>query len=320
MSSAMATALIYHDRFLDHDTGPNHPERPDRLRAIKDQLQVVGLWDRLIHLSFEPADLVWVGRVHDSSYLDRLSVACRAHQPFIDTVDSAICAASFDIAQLAVGGALAAADAVMADRVRNVFCALRPPGHHAECDCSMGFCLFNNIAITAHYLIERHNLERVAIVDFDVHHGNGTQHIFEDRADVLFISLHEDPASLYPGTGFARETGRGDGAGTTINVPLAPSSGDDAYQAMFKEKVLPALRRFDPQVLLISAGFDAAQRDPLAHLAVTEDGFRWMTVQLKSIAAQCCNGRMLCLLEGGYDLKSLAESVALHIEVLLADD
>jgi len=316
----MTTGLIYHERFLDHDTGPVHPERPNRLRAIKDQLYAVGLWDRLIHLSFEMADMAWVHCVHEPSYVDRLRAACSMQQPFIDTADSAICSASFDVVRLAVGGALEAADAMMTDRVHNAFCALRPPGHHAEHNRSMGFCLFNHIAITAHYLIERYALERVAVVDFDVHHGNGTQHIFEERSDVLFISLHEDPAHLYPGTGFAWETGRNDGAGTTMNVPMAPLSGDDAYQTMFQEKVLPALLRFEPQALLVSAGFDAAEQDPLAHLAVTGEGFRWMTVQLKSIAAQCCNGRMLCMLEGGYDLKSLAESVAIHIEVLLAED
>ncbi len=313
----MSTALIYDEQFLDHDTGPGHPERPDRLRAIVTRLHSDGIWERLVHLPFEPANLECIHAVHEPSYVERLRAACRDGLPFIDAPDSTICPESFDIARLAAGGAAAAVDALMAGRVQNAFCALRPPGHHAERDRSMGFCLFNNVAIAAQRLIVRHKIERVGIVDFDVHHGNGTQHTFEDRADVLFISLHEDPSCLYPGTGHASETGRGPGLNTTMNLPMEPGSGDAAYEAAFDEKVLPALRRHQPQVLLVSAGFDAATNDPLAHLTVSSNGFEWMAQQLANTARELCEGRIVCLLEGGYDLESLADGVARGVKGLM---
>ena len=315
----MSTGLVYDDRFLEHDTGPSHPERSQRLEAIVRRLRDGELWDRLVHLPFESADMGWVHRIHDPAYVDRLRDACARRLPFIDVVDSGICCHSFDVAQLAVGGALGAVDAVMSNRVRNAFCAVRPPGHHAERDRSMGFCLFNNIAISAQYLREQYKLDRVAVVDFDVHHGNGTQHIFEDRADVLFISLHQHPASLYPGTGFQWESGRGPGEGKTINIPMNPGSSDDAYREAFTSNVLPNLEHFWPQALLISAGFDGAAHDPLSHLMLTAEGYGWMSAQLKDIAERLCQGRIVSMLEGGYDLRSLAECVAAHVAVLLGD-
>ena len=316
----MATGFIFDPRFCDHDTGPQHPERPDRLRAIHQQLQSTGLLDRLTAIDFAPADLPVIERVHQRVYIDRLRAACASNQPFIDAPDSAICPESYDIALLAVGGALAAVDAVMAGRVDNAFCALRPPGHHAERHLSMGFCLFNNIAIAAEHLRQVHGIERVAIVDFDVHHGNGTQHIFEDRGDVLFISIHEDPRHLYPGTGFAQETGRGDGVGCTINLPMPPRAGDSDYQQAFDQSVLPALDVFKPQVLLVSTGYDAAAADPLADIRVTTAGFRWMTQQLFAVAREQAQGSMICLLEGGYDLTALADGVEATIGALLTGD
>lgn len=314
---AMATALIYDDRFLAHDTGTGHPERSDRLRAITGALHDNGLWERLEHLPFEPADGRTIERVHEGVYVARLQAACQAGQPFIDTPDSAICPRSHDVARLAVGGLLAAADAVVNGRVQNAFCAVRPPGHHAEADRSMGFCLFNHAAIAADDLIVSHGLERVAVVDFDVHHGNGTQHIFEHRDDVLFVSLHEHPHFLYPGTGFESETGTGPGRGFTVNVPLAPRGGDEAYRHAFNSHVLPALDRFRPQAMIVSAGFDAAVEDPLAHMQVTADGFEWMTRQLVAAAQHHCDGRLISTLEGGYDLQSLAHNVCRHVKTLL---
>ncbi len=313
----MPTGLIYDDWFCSHDTGPNHPERPDRLRAIKQGLTQTSLWDRLDHLPFEPADRASVERVHTPAYIDRLLTACRDNQPYIDSPDSAICPASYDIALLAVGGILAAVDALMAGRVRNAFCAMRPPGHHAEPDRSMGFCLFNNAALAAQRLIDKHNLERVAVVDFDVHHGNGTQHIFEHRKDVLFISLHGHPDTLYPGTGYAHETGIGDGEGYTLNLPLAPGSGDDAYLAAFETRALPLLNTYQPQAVLISAGFDAAPEDPLADMQLTTDGFDWLTRQIIAVADQHSQGRIVSTLEGGYNLESLARNAAKHVNTLI---
>jgi acetoin utilization deacetylase AcuC-like enzyme len=313
----MTTALAYDERFCEHDTGPGHPERPQRVRAIEKHLRACGLWHRFDMVSFDAADDRSIEAIHDSAYMERLEASCRDGLGFIDTAESVVCPRSAEIARLAVGAALAAVDAVVEQRAANAFCALRPPGHHAERDRSMGFCLFNNVAVAANYAIERHGLERVAIVDFDVHHGNGTQHTFEQRADVLFVSLHEDPACLYPGTGFACETGHGEGAGFTINLPMAPHSADESYREAFEETVLPALELFGPKMLFVSAGFDASAADPLAHLMVTPDGFAWMTEQLAAVAARTCGGRIVSLLEGGYDLASLAECVQHHVAVLL---
>ena len=313
----MTTALVYDERFYDHRTGPHHPERPQRLAAIWCGLRQEGLWERLVHLPCREASITAIGRVHDPAYLKGIEEACAAGRAYLDAGDTTVCPASFQIARLAAGGVLAVIDAVMAGQVDKGFCAVRPPGHHAERDRAMGFCLLNHVAIGACELLERHGCDRVAIVDFDVHHGNGTQHIFEDRAEVLFISLHEDPASLYPGTGRADERGRGAGEGATVNLPLAPGSGDSHYRRAFVDGVLPALGRFGPEVLLVSAGFDASAADPLAHMKVTPAGFAWMSRQLKDAAARWCGGRLISLLEGGYDLDSLGQCVAAHVRVLL---
>ena len=313
----MTTALIYDDHFLDHDTGPGHPERPDRLRAITKGLHQAELWDRLDHLSFEPADPALIETTHTPAYINRLRETCIAGEPFIDTPDSAICPRSYEVALLAAGGVLAATEAVMAGEVRNAFCAVRPPGHHAETGRSMGFCLINNAAVAATHLINRHGLERVAVVDFDVHHGNGTQQIFDHRRDVLFISLHEHPAHQYPGSGFETETGTGQGKGYTLNLPMAPGSGDDQYRHAFETAVSPALDRFQPQFLIISAGFDAADGDPLANVRVSTEGFAWITEQLVHTARQHCDGRVVSTLEGGYNLDNLSRGVAAHVGVLL---
>lgn len=316
----MTTALIYSDRFLDHATGKNHPERPDRLRSVVQQLRQDAVWDRVEHLDFAPTDVSTICRVHDPVYVQRLQDACRNGEQYIDAPDSAICPASFDVALLAVGGILAAADAVMSQRVHNAFCAVRPPGHHAEADHSMGFCLFNNVAVAAQHLIDRHQLERVMIVDFDVHHGNGTQHIFESRRDVFYISLHEHPKYLYPGTGHDYETGHGDGTGYTLNIPLMPHSGDDEFKHAFETRVLPTIRNYQPQALLLSAGFDASDQDPLGHLRVSEQGFQWISEQLTACAEQLCSGRLVSILEGGYHLTSLARNVSNHVQALIAAD
>ncbi|MCC6579176.1 MAG: histone deacetylase [Phycisphaeraceae bacterium] len=316
----MTTGLIHDPRFQEHDTGPRHPERPERLAAIDKHLRDTGLINRLHLLPFDRADMSWVRRVHTRSYVERLELACGQGRMYIDVEDSAICPASLDIAQLAVGGALAAVDAVMKHDFDNAFCALRPPGHHAEMDRSMGFCLFNNIAIAAEYLIAHHKLERVAIVDFDVHHGNGTQHIFEPRRDVMFISLHQDPRFLFPGTGFAEEQGIGEGKGFTLNIPMPPFTGDEGYRKAFHNQVLPALNRFKPQFMLVSAGFDLLAADPLANMLVSPECVVWMTRELMAAADLHCMGKLVSLLEGGYELDALAECVGLHLRALLGDN
>lgn len=313
----MATGFIYSPRFLEHDTGPGHPERADRLRAVVDRLHTYHLWEELTHLPFDEAPREWVERVHDPRYVERVRMACEAGESHIDSRDSVICPASYDVAMLAAGGVIAAADAVASGRVHNAFCATRPPGHHAERDRSMGFCLFNNVAIAAEYLIQNHGMQRVAIIDFDVHHGNGTQHIFEDRCDVLYISLHEHPAHLYPGTGFTHERGFAGGETCTLNIPFEPGADDGMYRRAMLELVTPAIEKQRPDVLLISAGFDAVAGDPLAHMRVAPEGFRWMTQHLRRLAESMCNGRIVSVLEGGYDLKLLAECVSLHLLALL---
>ena len=316
----MPTAFVYHPRFLEHDTGPGHPERPDRLRAIVDKLQANHLWDRLTHLSFEPAERHWLERLHEPEYIDRCFEACEAGMPYIDSPDSVISRDSAAIAQLATGGVLAAADQIATGKARNAFCAVRPPGHHAEANRSMGFCLFNHIALAAEYLRRQHGYARIAIVDFDVHHGNGTQHLFERRDDVLFISLHQHPSYLFPGTGFGYERGEGPGQGYTLNIPFDPEAGDAHYTRAMSQWVAPMLAEFEPDFLLVSAGFDAAGADPLAQMQLSAHGFDWIARFLKEQAEMHCGGRLLTVLEGGYDLRALAEAVSLYVQTLLMDE
>lgn len=313
----MNTGFIYDPRFLEHDTGPGHPERPDRLRAITQRLRADGLWDRLAYLPFDAADETRLQRLHTPGYVRRVCAACAAGQPYIDTAESVICPVSDGLAKLAVGGVLRAVSAVMSGEVDNAFCAVRPPGHHAEADRSMGFCLYGSVALAAEALIADHGLERVAVVDFDVHHGNGTQHLLEDLADVLFVSVHQSPETCYPGTGFAHETGKGAGEGFTLNVPLPPGSGDGEYFAAFDEIILPRLETFAPQFLLLSAGFDAAAADPLAQMEMSTAGFAGITERLLAVANRHAGGRIVSVLEGGYDLDALSAGVAAHTGLLL---
>ncbi|MBB6428612.1 histone deacetylase family protein [Algisphaera agarilytica] len=313
----MTTGLIYDDRFLEHDTGPGHPERPDRLRAIVSALQASGLWAQLNHLAFEPATATQLQRLHPQDYIDRVHDACVAGLPYIDVPDSAISEGSAEIAVLAAGGVLRATEAVMWGEVDNAFCAIRPPGHHAERDRSMGFCLFGNVALAAESLITDHGLERVAIVDFDVHHGNGTQHLLEHRGDILFVSVHEHPDHQYPGTGYEHETGIGDGEGATLNVPLPPGSDDTAYRAAFDQTILPKIDAFAPQFVLFSAGFDAGTADPLGGMRLSTDGFIEITRKVRGLADRHAQGRIVSVLEGGYDLDALATGVCGHVSVLM---
>ncbi len=315
----MNVGLVWDDGFLRHRTGPDHPERPDRLRAVRQRLDADGWWTRLTQLPSESAPREVLERLHTGGYIDRLMHACVHGQPYIDDPDSAICEESEAIARLAVGGVLAACDAVMRGEVQRAFCAVRPPGHHVEADRSMGFCLYANAALAADHLVRTHGLERVAVVDFDVHHGNGTQHLLEERDDILFVSMHEDPAVQYPGTGFAHERGRGRGEGFTVNVPLRHGADDRVWRDAYGEHVAPALDRFAPQALVVSAGFDAATADPLGGLNVSTEGFAWITERLVAMADQYAEGKVVSMLEGGYDLEALAAGVGAHITELIRD-
>lgn len=313
------TGIVFSERFIDHDTGPHHPERPDRLRAVRDRLESSGLLSEVQLVQPSEVDPELVELVHPAEYVSKLRSACENRSGHVDTPECPVQSHTLEIAMLAAGGVVNGVDAVMEGRLCNVFCAVRPPGHHAERRRAMGFCYLNNIAIAAEHLRTRHKLDRVAIVDFDVHHGNGTQHQFERDSSVLFCSLHQDPRTLFPGTGFDWERGQGEGAGATINVPLLPGSDDDDYQRTFEERILPALEDFKPQFLLVSAGFDAHARDPLANLEATDTGFRWMSDRLVEMARELCEGRLVSTLEGGYDLEALASSVQQHVEALRND-
>ncbi len=313
----MACAWVYSDVYLDHDTGYIHPERPDRLTAIREGIEGEGLAGRLELINPRLADEDQLEWVHSGRYVQRLFEHCLSSRPTIDSPECPICQGSYDVARRAVGGVFDGIDAVMAGSVERVFASVRPPGHHAEHDRAMGFCLLNNIALGAEYVMRQHNLERVAIVDFDVHHANGTQHTFDQRDDVLVISLHEDPRHLFPGTGYADEIGHGKGTGYTLNVPMLPGCGDEEYRRAFDEQVLPKLAEFRPQFLLVSAGFDAVREDPLAHINLSADSYIWMTQALCQSAAELCQGRLVSVLEGGYDLDALWRCVVAHVDTLI---
>lgn len=310
------TGFVTDERYLAHDTGAGHPERPERLRAIWQELQQRSLWSRLCHLQPRRAMEEELCLVHPREYVRfvQRSVPCQGIV-WLDP-DTALSPYSYETACLAVGGVLEAIDAVFTGRCRNAFCAVRPPGHHAERNVAMGFCIFNNVAIAARYAQVRYGVRRVLILDWDVHHGNGTQHVFEEDPTVYYISLHQHP--LYPGTGRAEERGRGAGEGYTLNIPLPPGSGDEEYRNAFQTHVAPAVTAFQPELLLISAGFDAHRDDPLASQRLTEESFRWMCRQTLQWASEYALGRYVAVLEGGYALGALARSVAACIEEMLA--
>jgi len=312
--NAARTGLVYSDAYLAHDPGRSHPENPDRLRTIVRALKEAGLWERLAMVPPRPADDAAIARVHDRRHIARVREACRNAPAELDG-DTAVSAGSCDAAFLAAGGVMAAADAVVEGKVRNAFCAVRPPGHHATRDRAMGFCLFNNVAVAARHIQDRHGLRRILIVDWDAHHGNGTQDAFYGDPDVLYFSTHQFPC--YPGSGSAGETGEGAGKGFTINVPMRAGSGDGEYLRAFREVLVPAADRFKPEFVLISAGFDAHEGDPITNLGVTTGGFAELTRIVKGIAEKHCGGRLVSVLEGGYDRGKLGDSVATHVGELL---
>jgi acetoin utilization deacetylase AcuC-like enzyme len=319
---AGGTGYVYDPRYLLHKPGAGHPEQPARLEAIQGRLESTGLLQELTLIPPQepPAPLDWVARLHDADYIRRFKEACARGAAIFEVPDCGISPESYEIALLAVGGVLAAAAAVMGGGVQNAFCAVRPPGHHAERARALGFCFFNNIAIGAVYLLEQFGLERVAIVDWDVHHGNGTQHLLDEDPRVFYLSLHEDPQYCYPGTGYRREQGKGPGKNFTLNLPLPPNSGDEAYLKALGEEGMPRLRQFAPQCLLISAGFDAHQDDPLAHMQLTRDGYRAMARLLLDLARETAGGRLITVLEGGYNLTALADCVEDHLRLLRGQD
>jgi acetoin utilization deacetylase AcuC-like enzyme len=307
----MTTLLFSHDACLGHDPGSFHPESPDRLRAVQEALSAeeFALLDRR---EAPRGALEDIGRVHPRDYIEAVLAAVPESGHAGLDADTILSPGSGEAALRAVGAVCAAVDAVMAGEGTNAFCAVRPPGHHAEPTRPMGFCLFNNIAIGAQRARQVHGLERAAVIDFDVHHGNGTQATFEENPHLFYASTHQSP--LYPGTGARSETG----VGNIVNVPLRPMSGTVQFQQAFNEVILPALDDFGPDFLFISAGFDAHRRDPLAQLDLVEADYAWVTEQLAGIAARHCRGRLVSVLEGGYDLGALGASAAAHVRVLMA--
>ena len=313
----MSLGFVYDRRFLDHDTGDVHPEHPARLRVILDALQKEGLLEQMVPIPFRQAKAEEIAMVHEPAYVDLVRMACDEGFTSIGSPDTRLCAKSYDVAALAVGGVMAACDAVMAGQVSRAFCAVRPPGHHAEADRAMGFCLFNNVAVAAEHLIRNHGLRRVAIVDFDAHHGNGTQHLFEARRDVLYISIHERPGSIgFPGTGEETEIGTGDGRGFTLNVPLNHGAGDAEYRAAFEGKILPTIQEYGPEFVLLSAGFDALATDTISHLGLESTSYGWIAMRLREVGVRLAEGRAVSILEGGYSLDHLGPAVATHVREL----
>lgn len=311
-----ATGLVYHPAYLDHDMGAGHPESPNRLRAIIQQLERSGTAERVKKIEPRKAEDEWIIQIHSPSYV----AALNKHQPtsgrFSLDPDTSMSPGSLTAAYLAAGGALSAVDAIMRGDVEHAFCAVRPPGHHAEAGHAMGFCLFNNVAIAARYVQREYGLSRVLIVDWDVHHGNGTQHSFEQDPSILFFSTHQFPH--YPGTGRATERGTGAGEGFTINVPMSAGDGNEEYHAMFLNVLLPAADAFKPDFVIVSAGFDAHRDDPLASMGLTESGYSDLTGLVAGIAKRHAKGRLLSALEGGYNLSALSASVDAHLKALLA--
>lgn len=304
----------FHPQFLQHIAGIDHPESPQRLKVIVDHLKKVGLWDLLISKKPEVASIETLSLVHPRSYISLVEQACKQGLTALDP-DTYVSQASWGAARLAAGAVVQAVDSVCSKDLDSAFCLIRPPGHHALAERAMGFCLFNNVAIAARFAKSHLGLSRILIIDWDVHHGNGTQAIFYEDPDVLYFSVHQYP--FYPGTGSAQETGAAAGLGFNINIEL-PSGADDAfYIGAFLDSLIPKAATFKPELILISSGFDAHQDDPLAGMQLSTDGYGELTGIVRDFADKHCNGRIVSVLEGGYSLTALGPAVEAHLKVLL---
>src|SRR6266849_1808767 len=325
----MTTALIYDPIFLEHLTPKNHPEKPQRLEMAMKVLEALGWLERdgLVQMAPSAASEDELAAVHDRAYIREVEEA--AHNVAREMVrggretrffapDTYISAQSYNAAIKAVGAPLTAIDAIMKGEINNAYCLVRPPGHHALPDDTMGFCLFNNVAVAARYAIDHYGLERVMIIDYDVHHGNGTQDMFYEDPRVLYFSVHQAP--FYPGTGLSDERGEGAGLGTTINVPLPATTGYEVYEPVFRQVMAPAAERYNPQLILVSAGFDAHWKDPLGSMNLSTAAFAKLTGIIIELAQYLCNGRLVIVQEGGYDLDAMASCVSTCINLLLGDD
>ena len=312
------TGFVFDERYLQHVTFAGHPECSARLTAILDGMGKAGLLEELVRIQPEPANQRWLEAVHNIHYIMKFEEACMWGLPEFEHQDNSICRDSFDIAVLAVGGVIKAIDAMMNDEVTNVFCAVRPPGHHAEQNQAMGFCYFNNVAIGARYLQKQYGVEKVCIIDFDVHHGNGTQHIFDADNTVFYYSIHEHPSFAYPGTGREFETGFAEGDGCTLNSPILPGRGDEEYKEKLLADLVPAFKKFAPDAVLLSAGFDAHVNDLMSGTNLTTEGYDFVNDTIFELVRTATGGRVVSVLEGGYDLEILPILVANHIRKMMA--
>ncbi len=311
------TGFLYDERFLLHRTGPEHPESPERLLAIYRGVEEAGLLSKVTLLKACFAKQHWIEAVHSIKLILRFEEACLLGLDQLDHPDNKICMESYQTAMLAVGGIIETVKLVMEGKLDNAFCAVRPPGHHAEANRAMGFCFFNNVAIAARFLQNELGVRRIGIVDFDVHHGNGTQAIFEDDPSVFFYSIHEHPSFAYPGTGREFEKGSGQGFGFTINSPILPGQGDSEYKELMQRDLFPALEEFKPEVILVSAGFDAHIDDDMSDIKLSTECFSWIMEHIVEMADKHSKGRVISVLEGGYALNRLPELAKNHLEILL---
>ncbi|MCD6518711.1 MAG: histone deacetylase [Anaerolineae bacterium] len=309
----MKVGYVYDPIYLEHDTG-DHPERKERLLAILTRLKEEGLWERLVPLQAQEAPLEDLARIHQRVLIDRVRRLAEHGGGYLDA-DTPLGARSFQVARWAAGGAIAATRAVLSGQVQSAYALVRPPGHHATPSRSMGFCLFNNVAVAAGWALNQGGLSRVAIIDFDVHHGNGTQEAFETDPRVLYVSTHQYP--FYPGTGHWQDWGKGLGEGTCLNIPLPAYTGDEGYKGAYERLVFPKVRMFHPELILVSAGYDAHWADPLAWMLLSFEGYRFIIEGIRSLAEELCAGRLVFVLEGGYDLQVLSYGVSLTFAILL---
>jgi len=308
------TGFLWHELFAKHLAGYTHVECPQRVEAILKRIRKSPVATALSFIEAEPAKIEWLERVHDREYVKAILSLEIEEAVILDCGDTVATKATPAAALHAAGAGVQAARLVLDGKISSAFCCVRPPGHHAERNRAMGFCVFNNIAVAAAHLVEAEGLRRVAIIDWDVHHGNGTERMFIDDERVLYISLHQYPH--YPGTGSSETTGSGRGQGYTINLPMGAGAGDREYISAFRGRIIPALDEFKPEFILISAGFDAHEEDPLSGTILTTSAYRTMTVLLKASAEKHCEGRIVSFLEGGYDIQALAESVEEHVSAL----
>jgi acetoin utilization deacetylase AcuC-like enzyme len=313
----MTTGIVADPDCLEHDTGAGHPESPARFEAVLNGLRAADVLDRLDLLEQRKATQGELQLCHGSEYLRLAERDIRGGASELSTGDTQVCEQSWDVAVRAAGGVLNAVDGVMAGRIQNAFCVVRPPGHHASAQRGMGFCILNNVSIAARYAQRKHAVKKVMIVDWDVHHGNGTQDIFYDDGSVFFFSTHQSP--WYPGTGARSERGAGAGIGTTLNCPLPAGSGRSEIFDAFENQLLPAAEKFRPELVLISAGFDSRWGDPLGGFKLTDDDFGGLTTLVLGIAQRYASGRVVSVLEGGYNLAGLATAASAHVRALCTE-